>query len=515
MAFPAAPPFRKLLIANRGEIAVRLIRACRELGISPVAVYSAADSGALHVRLADEAIEIGPAPAAESYLQVDRLVAAAQAAGAQAVHPGYGFLAESAAFAEAVEAAGLIFVGPPAQAIRQMGSKTHARALMERSGVPVVPGVQGVSGQDWDKAAAYLGYPVLVKAAAGGGGRGMRVVAGPADLAEALRAAAGEAASAFGDDTLFLEKYIAGGRHIEFQVFGDAHGNLLHLFERECSIQRRHQKIIEESPSPLLSAHPELRAAMAAAAVAAARAVGYRNAGTVEFIVDPQTLHFYFLEMNTRLQVEHPVTESVTGLDLVHWQLWVAAGAPLPLTQAQVTSRGHALECRIYAEDPAHEFYPSIGRLLLAVEPRGPGIRVDSGFESGDAVTEHYDALLAKLICCAADRPAALARMQSALEQYVILGLKTNIEYLRGLLAHPLFQSGQATTQFIAAEMSGWHASQPRPPREALIAAALADHLGHGAAAPRPTPSLGPGPHDDDPYSPWRRTDSFRLGGVS
>jgi 3-methylcrotonyl-CoA carboxylase alpha subunit len=503
------PLFKKLLIANRGEIAVRIIRACRELGISPAAVYSEADAESLHVRLADCAVPIGPSAPAESYLNIERLVAAARDAGAEAVHPGYGFLSENAEFAEAVTSAGLVFVGPPAAAMRLMGSKTGARALMEQAGVPVVPGYQTTNEADWPKAAATLGYPVLVKAAGGGGGRGMRVVEREADLLPALDSARAEAASAFGDASVFIEKYIRTGRHIEFQIFGDAHGNVLHLFERECSVQRRHQKIIEESPSPLLAAHPELRTAMAEAAVAAARAVGYQNAGTVEFIVDPQTLDYYFLEMNTRLQVEHPVTEAISGLDLVHWQLLAASGAPLPITQEQVSSRGHAVECRVYAEDPANQFYPSIGKILRAVEPQGPGIRVDSGFQTGDAVSQHYDAMLAKVICHAADRPAAIARMQAALAQYVLLGLTTNIPFLQAVLSHPEFQAGTATTQFIGEAMQDWKPEAARPPKEIFIAAALVEHLGLAMGQRDGVRPSG----KSDSYDPWNVRDGFRLGG--
>ncbi len=500
------PRLHSLLIANRGEIAVRLIRACRELGLRAVAVYSEADAGALHVRLADAAVCIGPAAPAESYLRGDRIVAAALATGTEAIHPGYGFLSENADFAEAVRAAGLIFVGPPAEAMRAMGSKTRARALMQQAGVPVAPGSSGSAGEDLAAAAEALGYPVLVKAAGGGGGRGMRVVGGAGELAEALAGARQEAANAFGDATVFLEKYIARGRHIEFQVFGDDHGNVVHLFERECSIQRRHQKIIEESPSPLLARRPGLRERMGAAAVAAARAVGYTNAGTIEFIVDPDTLAFYFLEMNTRLQVEHPVTELVTGLDLVHWQLQVAQGQPLPLTQADVSARGHAIEGRVYAEDPAQHFYPSIGRLLTVVEPRGPGLRVDSGFESGDEVSQHYDAMLAKVVAHAATRAEAMARLDAALSRYVLLGLTTNTTFLRAVLAHPEFQAGAATTQFVAEHMADWQPAPGEAPEAAVVAAAVSDYLAHTTM-----PGAGAAP-GADPFSPWGRADGFRMG---
>ena len=505
-------PLKTVLIANRGEIAVRIIRACRELRLRTVAVYSEADRDALHVRLADEAVPIGPPPPRESYLRADRLIEAAREAGADAIHPGYGFLAENADFAEAVTAAGLVFVGPPAAAIRAMGSKTGARALMEQAGVPVVPGFHPPSlppgpsplGRGgWEEAADRIGYPVLVKAAAGGGGRGMRVVRAPGALAEALDSARREAAGAFGDDAIFLEKYLDRARHIEFQVFGDAHGQVVHLFERECSVQRRHQKIVEESPAPLLEQHPGLREQMAAAAVAAARAVNYQNAGTVEFIVDPDTRAFYFLEMNTRLQVEHPVTEAVTGLDLVHLQLRVAAGEPLPFTQAQVTARGHALECRVCAEDPAQDFLPAGGPVLLAREPHGPGVRVDAGFQTGDVVPAHYDSLLAKVIASAPTRAEALRRMDAALARYVLLGLPNNLDYLRAVLAHPEFQAGQATTRFIAEHMADWQPSTARPPAAVLAAVALADFL--AAAERRPAAPGG------DP-SPWARADHFRIG---
>jgi acetyl/propionyl-CoA carboxylase alpha subunit len=376
----------------------------------------------------------------------------------------------------------------------------------------VVPGYDGeqsaVGSQqpaesDWAAAAAEIGYPVLVKAAGGGGGRGMRGVNAPNELAAALVSARREAGSAFGDERVFIEKYIARGRHIEFQVFGDAQGNVVHLFERECSVQRRHQKLIEESPSPLLAAHPKLREKMGAAAVRAAQAVGYQNAGTIEFIVDPDTRDYYFLEMNTRLQVEHPVTELVTGLDLVRLQLQVAAGEALPFTQAEVSQRGHALECRVYAEDPANEFYPSVGKLLKVVEPRGPGVRVDSGFETGDAVSEHYDAMLAKVIVQGATRAECLTRMRAVLTQYHVLGITTNIAFLRALLDHSEFESGRATTRFIEEHFAGWHGEQ-QVTVEALVAAALAETLGgmrEGADKP-----------DAYEHDPWAVADGFRVG---
>jgi len=516
------PLLSSLLVANRAEIAVRIIRACREMGIRAVAVYSEADANAQHVREADEAVLIGPPPPAESYLRIDRIIEAAIATGAQAIHPGYGFLSEKAEFARAVTDAGLIFIGPTADAIRRMGSKTEARALMQAAGVPVVPGYQlpspvgvakhpdgrGVGGEGaFAEAASAIGYPVLVKAAGGGGGRGMRIVRSPSELAESLSAARREAASAFGDDMVFLEKYIERARHIEFQVFGDAHGNGVHLFERECSIQRRHQKIVEESPSSLLSQHPELRTKMGEAAVAAARAVGYQNAGTVEFIVDPDALTFYFLEMNTRLQVEHPVTELLTGLDLVKLQLRVAAGEPLPFTQADVTARGHALECRVYAEDPANNFYPSIGPILKMVEPRGPGLRVDSGFETGDEVSQYYDAMLAKVIAHASTRAEAMAKMDAALTRYIVLGLTTNIPFLRAILAHPEFQNGTATTGFIGQHFANWQPQTATPPTKVFVAAALSDFLSAQSARAQAV-EVETGIYNN----PWARADGFRIG---
>ena len=447
------PPFHKLLIANRGEIAVRLIRACREMDIRAVAVYSEADAGAMHVRLADEAISIGPPPPRESYLKVDRIIEAAQKSKAEAIHPGYGFLSENAGFAEAVTSAGLVFIGPPPDAIRKMGNKTRARAIMQAAGVPIVPGYHGAADADFSEAAGTIGYPVLVKAAAGGGGKGMRIVKSPAELVEAVAAAQRESANAFGSDEVFIEKYIDNPRHIEFQVLADSFGETVHLFERECSIQRRHQKIIEETPSPLLT--KEKRERMGKATVAAARAVGYGNAGTVEFIVDSYG-DFYFLEMNTRLQVEHPITEMVTGVDLVKAQIRIAAGERLWFGQRDLSQRGHAIECRVYAEDPANNFLPSVGKIELAVEPPGPGVRVDAGVTAGDEVSIYYDPMIAKVIAHAETRANAIRKVDAALADYKLTGITTNISFLRAVLAHPAFERGETTTHFIEEHLKDW-----------------------------------------------------------
>ncbi len=500
--------FDKVLIANRGEIAVRIIRACQEMGIRTVAVYSEADAEALHTALADEAVLIGPPAPGQSYLRGHTIIQAALERGCQAIHPGYGFLSENADFAAAVGKAGLVFIGPTPEAMRAMGSKTAARAAMRTAGVPMVPGYQE-SNADADLLAAAdaLGFPLLVKAAAGGGGKGMRIVERPQALADALHSARREAQNAFGDDRIYLEKYLAEPRHVEFQVMGDQHGHVVHLFERECSVQRRHQKIIEETPSPVLT--PALRAAMGAAAVQAARAVNYTNAGTIEFLVDAER-NFYFLEMNTRLQVEHPITEAVTGIDLVKAQLRVAAGEPLPFSQAQLSQRGHAIECRIYAEDPANQFLPSIGPVLRAVEPVGPGVRVDAGISTGAEVMLHYDPMMAKLIVWGENRAAALGKMAWALEHYIVLGVTTNIPFLRAVIQHPLFQAGEATTHFVDEHFSSWQAGGEALPDEALIAAALSDLLEGQARAGAGGPGL-PAP-SGDPFNPWRQADHFRLG---
>jgi acetyl-CoA carboxylase biotin carboxylase subunit len=495
--------FKKVLIANRGEIAVRVLRACHELGIRVVSVFSDADWRALHVRLADEALWIGAAPAEESYLNIDKLLDAALRSGAEAIHPGYGFLSENADFAQAVREAGLVWIGPPAEVISAMGDKAAARQRMQAAGVPVVPGYQG--GDDLPalrSAAETIGFPLLVKAAAGGGGKGMRMVASSSDLEESIAAARRESLHAFGDQRLILERFIPTARHIEFQILADAFGNTLHVFERECSVQRRYQKIIEETPSPLVD--ESLRALMGAAAVAAAQACGYQNAGTVEFIVDPTTRQFYFLEMNTRLQVEHPITELATGLDLVKWQIRIAAGEALPYQQDNLSQRGHAIECRLYAEDPANHFLPAAGPLLTFHQPWGPGVRFDSGFTSGDEISVHYDPLVAKLITYGEDRQAALLKMETALRHTVLLGVNNNIHFLQDVLAHPDFQSGNTHTTWVEATFAGWQAPQCDLPAEVLVAAALSQMQAGGMAAPT---------LEMDPYSPWRLGNGFRQGG--
>lgn len=443
---------RSLLIANRGEIAVRIIKSARALGIRTVAVYSDADRDALHVAMADEAVRIGPAAARESYLKQDAILDAARRTGADAIHPGYGFLAENADFAAACTEAGICFVGPPAAAIRIMGAKDAARRRMQEAGVPVVPGADGKDlGDEPEAAAARVGYPLLIKAAAGGGGKGMRVVHEPAGFGAALTAVKREAAAAFGDEQVLLERWLESARHVEVQVFADSAGSTIHLFDRDCSVQRRQQKVLEEAPAPDL---PEsLRAEMATAAVAAAAAVGYVGAGTVEFLVAGD--EFFFLEMNTRLQVEHPVTEMITGEDLVAWQLQVAAGLPLPKTQAELAANGHAVEVRLYAEDPASGYLPSIGELSLLRFPTDlPGVRVDSGVRQGDVVSPHYDPMLAKVAAWGPDRPAAIERLSQALAAVRVHGVRSNLGLLRALTAEPKVRSGPVTTTWLEREAS-------------------------------------------------------------
>jgi acetyl/propionyl-CoA carboxylase alpha subunit len=442
---------RRVLIANRGEIALRIIRACREMNIETIAVFSDVDARAPHVLAADHAAAIGAAPATESYLSIPALIGAARTHRADAVHPGYGFLSESAAFARACEQTGLIYVGPPSDVISRMGSKIEARQLVQSAGVPIVPGkvASDQSDSGIQRALEEVGFPALVKASAGGGGKAMREVGGLAEATDAIHAARREAVFAFGDDTLYVERLIDRPRHVEVQIFADAFGHTTHLFERECSAQRRHQKVLEESPAPALT--PALRERMTQAAVAAARAAAYRNAGTVEFLVEGRgdAAKFYFLEMNTRLQVEHPVTEAVVGVDLVRAQLLVASGEPLPWPEGSLAQRGHAIEARVYAEDPSREFLPQAGRLLLYREPRQPGVRVDAGVAEGDEVTVHYDPMLAKVIAAGETRDAAIGRLAAALRGYPVLGVRTNIPYLLKVLDHPRFRAGDIDTGFL------------------------------------------------------------------
>jgi acetyl-CoA carboxylase biotin carboxylase subunit len=483
--------FRKILVANRGEIAVRVTRTLHEMGIAVVAVYSDADRTSLHVCMADEAERLGPAPSAESYLRMDRILEAAKQHGAEAIHPGYGFLSENADFAEACREAGLVFIGPSAESIRALGSKTAARERAIQAGTPVVPGT--AHGVNLEEARAFgraHGYPVLLKAVAGGGGKGMRRVDREADLESSLRDASSEAERAFRSPEVYLEKWIERPRHIEIQILGDHHGNMVHLGERECSIQRRHQKIIEESPSPLVAQHPEMRQAMGQAAVQAARAAGYTNAGTVEFLVDADR-RFYFLEVNTRLQVEHPITELVTGLDLVRLQVEIAAGAHLPFRQEDIAWCGSAIECRIYAEDPYNNFLPYPGTITRLVRPLGPGVRLDGCIYEGWTVPMEYDSLLAKLVVWAGTREEALARMIRALDEYEISGIRTNVAFFRQILEDPVFRAGHLHTGFIEEFFARRKELQPSPEVEAV--AALAAALHHSATAANPPIAAGNG----------------------
>ncbi|MGI8546627.1 MAG: acetyl-CoA carboxylase biotin carboxylase subunit [Gemmatimonadaceae bacterium] len=476
--------FHTVLIANRGEIALRIIRACRELGVRSVSVYSDADTEAPHVRAADIAVNIGPAPSAQSYLLGDRIIEAAIATGAQAIHPGYGFLSEREWFARAVRDAGLVFIGPPAEAIAAMGSKTAARTLAVANDVPVVPGTtESIADADHAREIAdQFGYPVLLKAAAGGGGKGMRVVRSPGEIAGAFEAAQREAKSSFGDDAIYLEKYIEGPRHVEIQVLADAHGNIVHLGERECSVQRRHQKMVEEAPSVAVS--PALRADMGATAVRAARAAGYVNAGTCEFLLDSDG-SFYFLEMNTRLQVEHPVTELVTGIDLVQWQLRIACGEALDFTQADIAPEGWAIECRITSEDPANSFLPSTGHISYLHLPSGPGVRWDGGIVAGSNVSLHYDPMLAKLIVHAPTRGLAISRMHRALLELVIVGVETSRDFHLRVMEDPEFQSGAIEIQWLERRLPSLTEVTGTPDGEQL--AALAAALMADAERERPT----------------------------
>jgi acetyl-CoA carboxylase, biotin carboxylase subunit len=494
--------FRKVLIANRGEIAVRIIRALRELAIPSVAVFSEADRRALHVQMADEAVPIGPAASSESYLSQPRILEAARLTGADAIHPGYGFLSENASFAQACDRAGIKFIGPSWRSIEQMGSKTAARQVAVAAGAPVVPGSEGAIG-DPRKAgveAARIGYPVLLKASAGGGGKGMRRVDSESELADAMRLASGEAEGAFGSGEVYFEKLIERPRHIEIQVLGDEHGRLIHLGERECSIQRRHQKIVEESPSPLVLARPELRERIGQAALKIARAAAYFNAGTLEFLADREG-NFYFLEMNTRLQVEHPVTEWVTGIDLVQWQIRIAAGEALALRQEDIRWNGSAIECRVYAEDPSNNFFPSPGTIAQYIEPSGPGVRVDSGAYPGWTVPIEYDPMLAKLSVWAANRCYAVERMRRAVSEYRVLGVITNLPLFERLMKDERWKSGDLDTGFLDEFMAR---QQPEPvDRDSQVAAILA-----AAAWRQPLPEQSETP---PPASQWRSAGTKAL----
>ncbi len=496
------PLFEKVLVANRGEIACRIMRTLREMGIRSVAVYSEADRDALHVRMADEAVSVGPAASAQSYLVEKHILEACKETGAQAVHPGYGFLSESASFVRACESAGIVFIGPDASAMEAMGSKTAARAKMIAADVPVVPGAEAGDAKALAASAKELGYPVMLKASAGGGGKGMRLVTRPEDLEEAFERARSEAKNAFGDDTVYVEKAILQPRHIEIQVLADSHGNCVHLFERDCSIQRRHQKVVEESPSPSPLADADLVARMGEVAVQAARAVDYRGAGTIEFLLGADG-SFYFLEMNTRLQVEHPITELVTGFDLVREQVRVAAGQELGFGQDDVTRRGHAIECRIYAEDPATGFLPSPGRIEVLRVPGGPGVRDDSGVYEGAEISSHYDPLVSKLCVWAPTRELAVQRMRRALTEYVALGIKTNLPFHLRLMEHPEFVSGAYDTGFIGrhedALLRGEGSGEHR--KTLAVAAAVVQSLRDQAAVKRARGSNG---SSSNAPSAWR-----------
>ena len=495
---------KKILIANRGEIAVRIIRACREMSIPTVAVYSTVDEDALHVQMADQAICLGPPPPLESYLDIDNIIKAARESGADAVHPGYGFLSENHLFAQACVAAGLVFIGPNPRALKLVGDKVESRNTVIKENIPIIPGMQFVGKEidDFRRGASAVGYPVIIKASLGGGGKGMRVVRREAELKDAVAAGMREAKSAFGDASVYLEKYIEEPRHIEFQILADQHGSVVHLFERECSIQRRHQKIIEETPSPVMD--EVLRQKMGATAVKVAQAVGYTNAGTVEFLLD-RTRNFYFLEVNARIQVEHPITEMVTGVDLVRQQIQIAAGERLSIKQGDLKQRGHAIECRIYAEDSANNFMPSPGTIHFVKEPSGPGIRCDSALYPGIEISPYYDPILSKLIGWAENRDLGRQRLIAALDEYVIIGIKSTIGFLRGLLMDPEYAAGRLSTSFV-----DQHFERARPgaaaalPVEVVAAAAIVLQAGPAAKRPASGPAVTP--------NPWQTIGPWEIG---
>lgn len=499
--------FKKILIANRGEIAVRVIKACRELGIASVAVYSEVDRASLHAQMADEAVCIGPPPAPESYLNMDKIIQVAHATGAEAIHPGYGFLAENPEFARLCEREKIVFIGPNSRALELVGDKIRARMAMEKAGIPIIPGMKRVPKEisEFEEEARKIGYPVMIKASAGGGGKGMRIVCSADELRPSLEAGMREAKAAFGNESVYLEKYIEEPRHVEFQVLADNYGHIVHLFERECSIQRRHQKIVEETPSQALD--PPLRQRMGETAKKVLDVSGYNNAGTVEFLLD-KNKNFYFLEVNARLQVEHPVTELATGVDLVHQQIRIASGEKLSLKQDDLKQRGHAIECRIYAEDPAHNFLPSSGKILYLKEPEGPGVRHDCGVYSGWKVPIYYDPILAKLIVWAETRELACQRMKSALDDYVILGINTTIHFLKDVISHPRFSEGATTTGFIKSYFDNWRENESGEEKLklALAAAAFDDFSRSQIAEPVPAQAK-------EVFSPWQTLGKWRIGG--
>jgi acetyl-CoA carboxylase biotin carboxylase subunit len=495
--------FKKILIANRGEIAVRVINACREMDIGTVAVYSTIDRTSLHVRRADEAVCIGPPPPLESYLNIDAIIEATRKAGAEAIHPGYGFLAENHLFAARCEKEGIVFIGPTSASMKLVGNKIDSRNTMIKAKIPIIPGMQMKGGDidDYRAQAKKIGYPVMLKAAAGGGGKGMRVVEDEAELESAVEAGSREAKTAFGDETVYLEKCIRNPRHVEFQVLADNHGHAIHLFERECSIQRRHQKIIEETPSVALD--PELRRKMGEVAVKVVKETGYTNAGTCEFLLD-EDKNFYFLEVNARIQVEHPVTELVTGIDLVKWQIRIAAGDRLTLQQDALKQTGHAIECRVYAEDPENKFLPSPGKILFMQEPSGPGVRHDCGVFAGAEVSVYYDPILSKIIVWGADRDTAIRRMKLALEQTVFLGIRTPVTYLRDVIVHDDFVQGRTDTGFIERNMKDWN---PAPGEDAVEAAVISAALLSMGKKKKFAPSA-----EKAAFSPWQAIGRWEIG---
>jgi len=497
--------FKKVLVANRGEIAVRIIKTCQEMGIKTVAIYSKVDKDAIHVHLADETVNLGDPTPIESYLNIPKIIKIAQDTGSEAIHPGYGFLAENPDFAQSCSDVDIKFIGPESEVIGLMGDKIAAKKTMEKAGVPVIPGYHGLKQDNATlvKEGNKIGFPLLVKATAGGGGKGMRIVYNEDILEQSIESAKRESKSAFGDDSVFLEKYLDKPRHIEFQILADEHGNTIHLFERECSVQRRHQKIIEETPSPVMT--PELREKMGRAAVTTAEAVGYTNAGTVEFMVDGD-LNFYFMEMNTRLQVEHPITEATTGIDLAKWQLRIASGNKLTLKQKDIIQRGHSIECRIYAEDPSNGFLPSTGILEKVEPPKGPNIRDDSGIFTGMEVTPYYDPLLAKLVVYAENREECLNKMKWALSRYVVLGVTTNIAFLKEVLEHEEFRKGNITTHFIDDYFKDWTVTKDGLPIDAIIALAVYDTM-HTKREEIVRYK------EADPHSPWKHVGRWRVSG--